>query len=999
MTEPFASIIIPTYNHERYIGDALDSVLAQTDGDFEALVIDDGSTDRSGEIIDAYAARDPRVVAVHQANAGVAGALNEGLKRARGRWIHWLSSDDMFEPTKLETNRRWIERHPDCNFFFSYFSLLRQSTGDLTKHDLWGPLPEPEHQILGLFHRNYISGITICVRREAWDKVGHFDPDLSHAQDYDQWLRILRENKAVFIPEWLVVNRNHAEQGSEVFPEACYFDTARAAIRFVNETPFQRLVPFVDLADAAAATRAVEKCLEIACDPTSFLYGLGPNPGLILRLLEWIRSDGVLDERTQALLRELVGRHIADKALAPGNDDWSWMWRGIAVAWAHPTACFAYTPIDAVQLGLCQYASRANRGGESSAEPLKQYLERHLGVVVPPTKEIAGTSESIVLLQNGDAGELPKLAQDLALKGTRAVVIAAAPAAYTWNGGAPVLAQSAEAHDSLPWLGPVECAAAHAGTEIPVWLDARRCVAIPNADDPATFLQAEGLKNDSSPAPLRVVFLERVLWGGGAEQFVLNLAQALDRQRYAPIILTLFPIETNHPLPAGVPAFWIGDPVLAASQTWQNGATGSDLSHNSALERGICRSLLQRLLTGSRSYYYRLDPGLRQRIGIGDGIHRLRVRVVSRCLNYGRRAFRAVYTYLQRMTHARMLQLARKEGQEDLWALFVACSNHWLASHHLVRAMGCFEEDVVVITVMEEATVTAWLSQVDRKFPYIASLHTLESTYMPHLYGEQKRLAAENWLLSGACAAALRVVVPSQGCAEDLIENYAVSRERAKTIGIPVRCAAMRRASWQLLEDMPKRKAKRRFVHIGRLAPEKNHLLLLDACKQLDKWGDDYELICVGEGPERQRLETILRERGQANRVRLLGHLSNPLPLVATADALVLTSHFESFALVLVEAMICGTPVVSVDCPTGPREVLRGGDIGLLVGCGDPEALAQAMLRAADDKTLRARLIKAGFRRAEDYDSSHLVKVWEKLIDEVIGQSADNTGHSQGSQN
>lgn len=93
MDRHFASILILTSNDERYIGAAVDSVPAQTDPSREAIVVDDGSTDGSGAIIDAYAARDSPIMAVHQPYGGVAAARKAALREARGDWIHWLSSD------------------------------------------------------------------------------------------------------------------------------------------------------------------------------------------------------------------------------------------------------------------------------------------------------------------------------------------------------------------------------------------------------------------------------------------------------------------------------------------------------------------------------------------------------------------------------------------------------------------------------------------------------------------------------------------------------------------------------------------------------------------------------------------------------------------------------------------------------------------------------------------------------------------------------------------
>jgi glycosyltransferase involved in cell wall biosynthesis len=112
----------------------------------------------------------------------------------------------------------------------------------------------------------------------------------------------------------------------------------------------------------------------------------------------------------------------------------------------------------------------------------------------------------------------------------------------------------------------------------------------------------------------------------------------------------------------------------------------------------------------------------------------------------------------------------------------------------------------------------------------------------------------------------------------------------------------------------------------------------------------------------------------------LLGESSNPYPLMTLAHALVLTSRAESFALVLVEAMLCGTIPIAVDCPTGPREVLARGDFGVLVPPGDPAALADAMESAVavrDRDSTRRRL---GLDRAFQFDLALIAERWSQLL-------------------
>ena len=94
MTTPVLSIIVPVYNVEKYLARCIDSILAQTFTDFELILVDDGSTDNSGEICDEYAGKDPRIIVIHKENGGVSSARNHGLDIARGEYITFVDSDD-----------------------------------------------------------------------------------------------------------------------------------------------------------------------------------------------------------------------------------------------------------------------------------------------------------------------------------------------------------------------------------------------------------------------------------------------------------------------------------------------------------------------------------------------------------------------------------------------------------------------------------------------------------------------------------------------------------------------------------------------------------------------------------------------------------------------------------------------------------------------------------------------------------------------------------------
>jgi glycosyltransferase involved in cell wall biosynthesis len=148
------------------------------------------------------------------------------------------------------------------------------------------------------------------------------------------------------------------------------------------------------------------------------------------------------------------------------------------------------------------------------------------------------------------------------------------------------------------------------------------------------------------------------------------------------------------------------------------------------------------------------------------------------------------------------------------------------------------------------------------------------------------------------------------------------------------------------------------LVAAGRLAPWKGFTDLIRAMKELSR-RRRARLLILGDGPQRAELEALIGELGLTDIVRLQGYVDNPLKFFARADAFVLSSHVEGLPNVLVEAMMCGCTPVSTDCPTGPREVLRGGKYGYLVPMRDPVALATGIETALDHPIPKELLAEA----------------------------------------
>jgi glycosyltransferase involved in cell wall biosynthesis len=149
-----------------------------------------------------------------------------------------------------------------------------------------------------------------------------------------------------------------------------------------------------------------------------------------------------------------------------------------------------------------------------------------------------------------------------------------------------------------------------------------------------------------------------------------------------------------------------------------------------------------------------------------------------------------------------------------------------------------------------------------------------------------------------------------------------------------------------------------RIITVGSFKEQKNHALLIRSFARAFR-DRVARLMILGEGPLRPQLEELARAEGVADQVLMPGFTTDPWPYYASADLFVLSSDYEGYPLVLIEAMRSGLSIVSTDCESGPREILEEGKYGTLVGCGDAEALAAAMeealRRPTDPAALQAR--------------------------------------------
>ena len=287
---PRFSVLVPTYDQAAFLHQAVSSLMGQTFRDWEAVVVDDGSTDATPEVLRALADREPRLRLFRQRNGGVGAALNRALAEARGEWICWLSSDDLFLPEKLALHDEAIRRSPTCRFFHTGYVLLDELTRRVFDPEP-SPrtlVPEPGLEVAAFLGQNYVNGISVAVHRDVFREVGGFDEALRQGQDYDLWLRIATRFPSEYLDQPTCVTRLHPGQGSNAFRAANVLDSGRAALKALEALPFEALFPRWDLEVPDLARQALTAALRTAADPNAYLTASGFAPALLSRLAEWL---------------------------------------------------------------------------------------------------------------------------------------------------------------------------------------------------------------------------------------------------------------------------------------------------------------------------------------------------------------------------------------------------------------------------------------------------------------------------------------------------------------------------------------------------------------------------------------------------------------------------------------------------------------------------------------------------------------------------------------
>ncbi len=209
---PIISVLLPVYNGDRYISEAIESILTQSFSDFELLIINDGSTDRSRQILERYATQDDRIRLIHRENRGLIQTLNEMLALAQGEFLARMDADDISLSDRFALQVNFLQQHPDYVCVGGAYDLI-DAKGRTVLH-LTMPETNPEIQQAILSGQTIINHPCALIRRSALQQIGGYDESMQTVEDLDMLLRIGEIGLLANLPNPVLKYRFHMQSVS-----------------------------------------------------------------------------------------------------------------------------------------------------------------------------------------------------------------------------------------------------------------------------------------------------------------------------------------------------------------------------------------------------------------------------------------------------------------------------------------------------------------------------------------------------------------------------------------------------------------------------------------------------------------------------------------------------------------------------------------------------------------------------------------------------------------
>jgi glycosyltransferase involved in cell wall biosynthesis len=307
------SVLIPSYNQAEFLPASLESLLEQNYDAWEAIVVNDGSLDGTKEIAESYSKRDKRIKTISFGfNYGACNALNTAFRVASGDWICWLSSDDLYENQKFSTHYQFFKERKIRRPQFTSNLILEGGVKRKTDTTLVQYLQSNK---LGLFHSNYISGITPLVPREVFSKVGLFNPNYKYAADYDMWLKIMYSYGFDYIDAPLSVTRVHPEQVTSKSGHLPLIESAQIAFNYLNVNGLSGIARLYEGDQFERVKVFTLDILNLYLNKKSYLGLCGLDWVYLKHFSDWFNS--VPDENQRLFLEDVLKALISTDQFSP----------------------------------------------------------------------------------------------------------------------------------------------------------------------------------------------------------------------------------------------------------------------------------------------------------------------------------------------------------------------------------------------------------------------------------------------------------------------------------------------------------------------------------------------------------------------------------------------------------------------------------------------------------------------------------------------------------
>ncbi len=285
------------------------------------------------------------------------------------------------------------------------------------------------------------------------------------------------------------------------------------------------------------------------------------------------------------------------------------------------------------------------------------------------------------------------------------------------------------------------------------------------------------------------------------------------------------------------------------------------------------------------------------------------------------------------------------------------------------------ERPNVVVGAVTQSTIILYLASffIPNK---IKIINRLEIFYSKSI-GDQKFIQRK--LFQKALEKSDYIITISNEMRNNLIKNIKISKDHVKMIYNPIDINYVKKETQEEMNgEFPF--GKPIIIACGRLTKQKGFNYLIYAFKKVKRNYPEAKLLILGQGELKKELQKLTQSLELEKSVHFLGFQENPFKYIANSDIFVLSSLWEGLPTTLIEAMICGTPVVSTNCPSGPKEILKDGKCGVLVNVGDSQDLVKGIMKLLQDKELQKKYKEQGRQRANAFSIEKIIKEYDNFL-------------------